>query len=130
MPLGPDGDRHYRTGVLDLASDQPVSAPALTAPANAVVFIDGTFLLRPELAAHWDAAVFVDTNFTVARARAALRDAALFGGPAAVEQAYDRRYHPACRLYLEAVQPQQRATVVFSNDDPAAPRVQVVNRPM
>lgn len=121
QPLGPEGDRRYRHRVRDLETDQPVIEPRSGAPQTTVAVVDGSFLLRPELAESWDRTVFVDTSFPVARARAVRRDAELFGGPEAVEEAYDRRYHPACRRYLELVHPSGRADVVFGNDEPDAP---------
>ncbi len=33
------------------------------------------------------------------------------------EELYDVRYQPACRLYLESVQPMQTADVIVDNDD-------------
>ncbi len=123
VPLGPGGDRCYRDRVHDLGTDEPVDAPRTPLASDAVVIVDGTFLLRPEVAAHWDRVVLVDTSFPVARSRAIARDAVLFGGTAATAEAYDRRYHPACRVYLESIRPSERADVVFGNDEPAAPRL-------
>src|SRR5580693_1710372 len=53
-PLGPDGDRCYQQAVYDLDTDTAVSAPTTTAPASAVLLLDGVFLLRPELIDRWD----------------------------------------------------------------------------
>jgi uridine kinase len=48
-PLGPDGDRCYRTASFDLDKDEPIEQrPHLTAN-NAILLMDGTFLQRPEL---------------------------------------------------------------------------------
>ena len=127
-PLGPQGDRRYRTSVFDLASDEPVAEPPLLAAVDAVLFVDGSFLQRPELTEHWDRTIFVHTSFAVARARGTQRDAELFGGVEQAERAYDLRYHPACRLYLDTVRPQEQATVVVDNDDPAAPTVTINQR--
>jgi uridine kinase len=127
-PLGPAGNRRYRTQVLDLASVRPVADAPLEAPADAVLLVDGTFLHRPELVEHWDRTIFVDTAFDLARDRGVRRDAELFGGPEAATRAYDLRYHPASRLYLDSVNPRQRATVVFGNDEPAVPTV-VIGQP-
>ena len=116
-PLGSDGDRRYREQVHDLANDRPVRQPERTAADDAVVLIDGTFLQRPELAGWWDEVVFVDTAFEIARDRGTHRDAALFGGLDAARDAFDQRYHAACRLYVQDVDPAQTATIVVGNDD-------------
>lgn len=123
VPLGPGGDRRYRTAILDLASDQPVFEDQVEAPADAVVIVDGSFLQRAELADLWDHRIYVDTSLDVARTRGAHRDTALFGGRARAEELYDARYHAACRLYLAEVDPARRATVVVANDDLAHPSV-------
>jgi len=128
LPLGPTGNGRYRDEVLDLVTDRPVTGPARDAPRDAVVVVDGSFLQRPELVEHWDRTVFVDTSLAVARTRAVQRDADLFGGPEAAARAYDLRYHPACRLYLDGVKPHERASVVFGNDEPGAPTV-LIRRP-
>lgn len=117
VPLGPGGDRRYRTRVIDLATDQAIREPAVDAPADAVLVVDGSFLQRPELAGLWDEVVFVDTDFAVARDRGAHRDADAFGGVGPAERAFGNRYHAACRIYLAEVDPSAHATVVIGNDD-------------
>jgi uridine kinase len=123
IPLGPGGDRRYRERIIDLASDLPVTEAPATAPADGVLIVDGSFLQRPELAGHWDHCVFLDTSLDVARSRGVRRDAAQFGGPAQAEQLYAERYHAACRRYLDAVRPAERATLVIDHNDLAHPRV-------
>jgi uridine kinase len=121
VPLGPGGSRRYRTAIRDLASDEPIDEAPVEAPEDAVVIVDGSFLRRPELVDLWDHRIYVDTTLEVARRRGTQRDASLFGGVARAEELYDARYHAACRLYLAAVDPARRATVVVENDDPAHP---------
>jgi uridine kinase len=120
-PLGPGGDRRYRTAVFDFRTDLPIEVPDLVAPDTSVLIFDGVFLLRPELRDAWDFAVFVDTSFEVTVARALERDLELFGTADVVRERYERRYVPGERLYLEEVRPGELADVVFGNDDPDAP---------
>src|SRR5580704_5375236 len=70
-PLGPDGDRRYQRAVYDPGTDTALSEPATTAAANAVLLLDGVFLLRPELAGQWDLSILVSAapERTVDRAR-------------------------------------------------------------
>jgi uridine kinase len=120
-PLGPGGDRRYRTATFDYRADAPVAAPEEYAPADAVLLVDGVFLQRPELAGCWEYAVFVAVPPAVALARALVRDAPRFGGAAAARARYRRRYLPAQRQYLARCRPEERADAVVGNADPAAP---------
>lgn len=67
--------------------------------------------------------MFLDTELSVARRRGIERDAAVLGGQAAVEELYDARYHAAARIYLAAVDPRARATIVVDNTELAMPRI-------
>lgn len=122
-PLGPDGDRRYRTRAFDLHADAPLEEPVRLAPSNAILLFDGVFLLRPELYDLWDVRIFVVADFAVTMQRALRRDRALFGDTAAVRTRYERRYVPGQRLYLAAVRPRERADIVIDNNDPTHPRV-------
>ncbi len=57
--------RPFRAGqaflpaVHDVATDQRLSLPPVTASADALLLVDGIFLRRPELADQWDATVLV-----------------------------------------------------------------------
>lgn len=117
VPLGPGGDHRYRSRIIDLASDEKIDEPSVTAPADAVLVVDGSFLQRHELAGLWDEVVFADTSFPLARQRGTRRDTKLFGNLAQAEQAFDNRYHAACRRYLAEVDPASHATIVVGNDD-------------
>ena len=65
-PLGPSGDRQYRTASFDLDADQPIQQEPRTAAEDAILIVDGTFLQRPELQNHWDITVFVRNSAEVA----------------------------------------------------------------
>ena len=70
LPLGPGGNRRYRRAAFDYQQDVPVLAQDEEAPANAVLLLDGVFLLRPELAGLWEYRIFVKAAFEVALQRA------------------------------------------------------------
>jgi uridine kinase len=122
-PLGPGGDRRYRTAVHDLDSDAPVDEPARLAPDDAVLLVDGVFLLHPDLADAWDFRVFVDVPLEESLRRGVERDAARFGSAEEARSRYERRYVPAQRRYLERVRPRELADVVVDNAIPEAPRL-------
>jgi uridine kinase len=120
-PLGPHGDRRYRTQMFDYRRNEPIDAPLQVAPANAVVLVDGVFLQRPELNGCWDLVVFLDVPFEVSLARALERDAALFGSTEVVHERYARRYIPAQQRYLAECRPREGADIVIENADPSRP---------
>ena len=123
VPLGPGGDRRYRPRIHDLASDATIDEAPVEAPADAVLVVDGSFLLRPELAGLWDVGILVEASPAVARERGTRRDAALLGGLAEAERLYDARYLAAWRLHAAAGDPTRLAMLVVENDDPARPRL-------
>ncbi|MFI6041512.1 hypothetical protein ACIA8C_07745 [Nocardia sp. NPDC051321] len=122
IPLGPEGDRRYRTRIMDLATNLPVQDTLMTAQPDAVLVVDGSFLQR-DLRGLWDVVVFVDTSFEMARDRGTQRDATLFGGVDKAAAAFDERYHVASRMYLEQVQPARQADIVIDNNDLSRPRL-------
>ncbi|WP_285503993.1 gamma-glutamylcyclotransferase [Actinokineospora sp. NBRC 105648] len=103
LPLGPDGDRRYHPGVIDLDVDQPVEEPAAIAPDDAVAVVDGSFLQCEPLAALWDEVVYLDTDPALA--------------PDAAEGANDPRPEPTHLRYLSKEEPLRRATILVGWDD-------------
>lgn len=122
-PLGPGGDRRIRRAAFDHRRDTPVEAPWEEAPPEAILVLDGVFLLRPTLRPHWDFTVFLRVGFDVTMARAERRDVALFGSTERVRERYARRYVPGQQLYLREASPEAHADLVIDNTDPAAPFV-------
>lgn len=117
-PLGPGGDRRFRTAVYDHRSDAATSPPLMTAPADAVLLFDGVFLLRPELVDRWDVRIVVSTAFEETVERALIRESA---SSPEVERRWRERYIPAQRLYLASARPAESADVIVHNDDPERP---------
>ena len=113
-PLGPHGDRRYQPRWHDLATDELLDEPKQIAPADAVVVVDGSFLQAPALAGGWDEVIWLDVPFETALGRAIPRDTAQFGSAEAVRAAYVTRYHAACRIYIDDVDPQANATIVVA----------------
>ena len=121
LPLGPGGSRRYRRAIFDYRADRPLLSSEEIAPPNAVLIVDGVFLLRPELVAHWDYRIFVEVPFAVALERAKRRDLALFGSVETVQARYHERYIPGQRLYFASAHPQQHADAFVSNENPDTP---------
>jgi uridine kinase len=121
-PLGPGGNREFRTMVFDVASDLPVVAPIRHADPDAVLLFDGVFLMRPELAGCWELVIFVDCSPEEAIRRGVARDAAA-GNEADMEWLYRNRYFAGQSIYLTECRPRERADLLVMNDDPAHPLV-------
>lgn len=118
-PLGPSGDRSYRTAVFDFVHDVEQAGLAGVAAKDAIVIVDGVFLLRRELVSARDFTVFVSITPDETLRRALVRDVASFGSTEEVERRYRERYLPAQALYLTEVRPRDRAAVVVENEDPS-----------
>ncbi len=122
-PLSPAGDRRYRTAAFDHLNDSPLDNPAREAPSDAVLIVDGVFLLREELRGYWDLTVFLQISPTESLRRALQRDVALFGSPAAVRERYEARYLPGQQLYHACARPRDHAHVLIDHELPEAPHV-------
>jgi uridine kinase len=124
-PLGPDGDRRYQPAVYNWHTDTALSQPVTTAPADAVLLLDGVFLLRPELTGQWDLRVFVSATFEETLDRGRIRDLARLGSTATVERRYRDRYIPAQELYFAEARPADHADIIVHNDEPQQPAWEV-----
>jgi uridine kinase len=122
IPLGAGGSCRFVTRVHDLNTDHTVREWA-TAPADAVVLFDATFLQRDQLRDHWDDVIFLDADIKQTQVRGIARDAAGLGGPDKATETYEMRYMAACRIYLAEQNPRARATIVVEHDDPMQPRL-------
>jgi uridine kinase len=123
LPLGPGGDRRYRTQVMDIRGRTPVDSGVQEAPRDAILVADGAFLQKPVLDPHWDLRIYLDIGFDDVLRRGVARDQAWMGSAAAAEERYRIYYIPGERLYLDEVRPAGRPDVVVDNRDFAAPRI-------
>jgi uridine kinase len=113
-PLGSGGNRRF------VSTNQP-GAPAWSAASNAILIVDGIFLLRPELEAWWDYSIFVDISQELSKERGMARDIGVLGDEAEVRKLYETRYLPGEELYMNRVNPRAKANVIVDNTDPAEP---------
>ncbi|MGH8969576.1 MAG: uridine kinase [Actinomycetes bacterium] len=116
------GTRTVRTAAYDLAADEPVTRDAVDVPEDAVVVVEGEFLLDRTLADAWDLALLLIADPAAVLARALERDADL-GTPEQVRELYLRRYLGAWSLHEERNDPWSRADVVVDLSDPDRPRL-------
>lgn len=120
-PLGPGGSRVIQTALFDFRTNTTVQADSVHAAQNAVLLLDGIFLMRPELDKFWDLTIFVQVIFETVLARVVQRDKAYLGDAQNIIRRYQQRYIPAQQRYLETCRPAERADIVVGNDDPGRP---------
>ncbi len=134
-PLGPNGSRRYRTRWYDGWNEEQIDEPERIAPDDAVLIVDGVFLLRPELDGFWDVRVFVDIDAEQSLERGVDRDLTLEEPAMRATrreqrlQVYRERYLPAEEAYLNEVDPMALADIVVDNRDLNAPRLIVRRSP-
>lgn len=116
-PLGPQGDLRYRTASFDLARDRPLQKPLKTARADAILLMDGIFLLRPELYPFWDLTIYIDVDFANTITRGATRDAHFMGSFQEAIERYQHRYVPGQQRYLREVRPLDKADILIDNNN-------------
>jgi uridine kinase len=121
--LGPGGDRRYRRAVFDFRTDAPVDDAIQVASEDALLLVDGVFLLRSELRDACDLAIFVTVEPEESLRRALERDVELLGSREEVERRYRTRYLPGQRLYFEEARPLAAADLIVVNDDPSVPEL-------
>lgn len=121
QPLGPGGSLEFRRAVFDFRTDTIVEAPLERTAPEAILLLDGVFLLRPELREHFDFSIFLRADFSVTLRRAERRDLELLGNVEEVRRRYHERYIPGQRIYLTTAEPKRWASVVVDNNGPDQP---------
>jgi uridine kinase len=116
-PLGPHGDLRYRNASFDLEHDLPLQMPLTTAQVDAILLMDGIFLLRPELRAFWDLTIYIDVDFTNTITRGAMRDAQFIDSFQDAMLRYQQRYVPGQQRYMQEVQPLDKADILIDNNN-------------
>ncbi|MFD3405019.1 hypothetical protein ACFWUU_30315 [Kribbella sp. NPDC058693] len=111
IPLGPGGDRSYR------AADGSTGL----APYDAVLLVDGVFLLQDRLRAYWDVAVYLHIGEDEMLRRGVLRDRDSYGGEDAARGMFETQFIPGWRAYQAQHDPAAAATVVIDHADPFHP---------
>jgi len=115
QPIGEN--KPFIKEAFDYRTDSPLVSKPLTAEKNAILLMDGVFLLRPELNPYWDLRIFLHVPFEIVIERAKVRDAAYLGGEQQVEEKYLKRYIPGQKMYLDLVHPEEIADIVIDNTD-------------
>lgn len=123
-PLSSDS-LEYQTAVFDYRNNSKVDLPTQKATNDSILLMDGIFLLRPELIDYWDLKVLLDVNFkfTLQRAIERQADNDHIGSEQKIVEKYNQRYIPGQRLYLQSVNPKNKADIVIDNSEFENPKI-------
>jgi uridine kinase len=116
-PFRTGGSAGFQLRAFDADRDAPAAAQWTTAPRDAVLIVDGVFLLRPELRGRWDWSVWLQVSPEAAFARLASEGRG-DADPAADANARVREAH---ERYARDAEPRRRASAIVENSDPDHP---------
>ncbi|MFN2527431.1 MAG: GrpB family protein, partial [Candidatus Baltobacteraceae bacterium] len=122
-PLGPGGNRLYRTEAFDWRTDSPIVSPPQMAPENALLLFDGIFSQRPELSNYWDLCIYLDVSFDETLKRTVRSDWVSTSSTDEKRRRFWARYAGGQKIYLNAANPRASADILIDNNDPAKPQV-------
>ena len=122
-PLGPGGNRRYRTQIMDFSGRTPIDSGVHVAPDDAILVADGVFIQKPDLSRHWDLRVYLHIELADVLRRGTIRDRVWHDSAEAAAQRYRSYYIPGEELYLAEIRPAERADILIDNSDFEAPRV-------
>jgi len=122
-PLGPNGSRLYRTSLFDHEQDAPLVSALRTAAEDAILLMDGIFLLRPLLLPYWDLTLYISADFNITQARGLVRDTQLYGSIENAQLRYQQRYIPGQKLYQQEAKPLDKADILIDNNTIEEPKI-------
>jgi uridine kinase len=115
--MGPDGDRRYR------AADGSTGS----APYDAMLLVDGVFLLQARLRPYWDVGIYLHIGQDEMLRRGVLRDRDRYGGEDAARGLFETQLIPGWRAYQVQHDPAAAATIVIDHEDPSHPAIRPGN---
>jgi uridine kinase len=122
-PLGPGGNRRYRSQIMDFSGRTPIDSGVQVAPDDAILLADGGFPQQAALAPHWDLRLYLHIEVAEVLRRGTLRDQAWMESAESAAARYRTYYIPGEQLYLAEIRPAERADIVIDNRDFEAPRI-------
>jgi uridine kinase len=123
VPLGPGGDRRYRTQIMDFSGRTSIDSGVQVGPDDAILVADGGFLQKPALASQRDLVVYLHIEVADVLRRGPIRDQAWLDSAEAAAERYRSYYIPGEQLYLAEIGPAVRADILINNQDFDAPRI-------
>ncbi len=118
-----EGDRWIKRRIFDRASDAPIRASKEHVPPDAIVIVDGAFLLSSQLRPYWTLSIVLKVQEEEILRRAQERDVERLGGASGVIERYRSRYLPGYTLYTEREDPERHTDVLIDNTNLQSPTV-------
>lgn len=122
VPLGPGGNRHYRSQIMDFSGRTPIDSGVHETSDDAILIADGGFLQKPALSPHWDLRIYLHIEIADVLHRGTVRDQAWMDSAEAAAERYRTYYIPGEKLYLAEIRPAEQADIVIDNRNFEAPR--------
>jgi uridine kinase len=120
-PLGPGGNRRYRTQIMDFSGRTSIDSGVHVTSDDAILVADGGFLQKPDLSRHWDLLVYLHIEVADVLHRGTIRDQAWMDSAEAAADRYRSYYIPGEELYLAEIHPAEQADILIDNRDFEAP---------
>lgn len=118
-----DGDRWIERQIFDRASDAPICESKEHVPPDAIVIVDGAFLLSRQLRPYWTLSIVLKVQEEEILRRAQERDVGRLDGASGVIERYRSRYLPGYTLYTEREDPERHTDVLIDNTELLSPTV-------
>ncbi|CAN5904316.1 uridine kinase [soil metagenome] len=116
-PAAPGGSGLVALCGIDPLTQLDHSATLVEMPPDGVLVVDGVFAFRPQFDGCWDLRVWVHVDPEHSVQRGIARDAEREGGAHQAEALHRHRYLAAETVYVDEIDPMERAKVVIDNTD-------------
>lgn len=117
-PLHIDNGKPYFTKYFNHKTDCLESVEPAYLVKSSILIFDGIFLHRPELVDYWDYSIFLEVSREETLKRCFRRDKS---GSPNLDSPINRRYVEGQQIYINAVKPKTKASVIVNNEDYKAP---------
>ncbi|MEM6892680.1 MAG: AAA family ATPase [Bacteroidota bacterium] len=116
FPLGKEGNKKYRTSTYDVQKSKTNYSEQKRADPETVLIFDGLFLQVPQLRNFWDMVIYVEANYDTCILRAKERNQEKRHSQNEIEQAYLKRYVLGFELYLQEIDPRNKADFIINTE--------------
>lgn len=118
-PLGPEGNRLYRSAIFDYRTDRRVEMKWRKSADDAILVYDTPFSFNPQIVNYWDLKILLDIteDTSVGRAMQRKRDLKYIGDEREVEKLYRERYVAGQKIYMSEVDVYKTSNIIVNYND-------------